>query len=42
MFLPIEAREKIIAALTGKDTALVDIARLRARLREAADRKSVV
>ena len=36
MFLPIEAREKIIAALTGKDTALVDIARLRARLREAA------
>ena len=36
MFLPIEAREKIIAALTGKDTALVDIARLQARLREAA------
>ena len=29
MFLPAEARAKIAAALTGKDTAFVDIARLR-------------
>ena len=34
--LSVEAREKIIAALTGKDSAFIDIARLRARLREAA------
>ena len=31
--LPVEAREKILAALTGKDSAFIDIARLRARLR---------
>ena len=33
MRLPADVREKIIAALTGKDSAFIDIARLRADLR---------
>ena len=33
MHLPADVREKIIAALTGRDSAFIDIARLRADLR---------